>query len=367
MNWQWLRAWVFSSVVALVVGVGAVAAFTGWSVIDASPAVAQTQGSVPGGVRGGLSQSEMWRAVRGGIAGTVSIPDKQAGQLVQSDGDNWRAFKNGPLSQFGGWLLLATIVIIALFFALRGRIKIDHGPHPEGATIERFNSLERAVHWLTATSFIVLALTGLNMLYGRYILPDLIGKSAFASMTYYLKLGHHYIAFAFMFGLIIMFVMWVGHNIPKARDVQWFLIAGGLFSKNVHPEAGRFNGGQKLIFWLVMGGGLTLSISGLAMLMPGTIEPWAWTFKMINILGFDLPTELSSLQEMQVSVLWHGFTGLVMMAIIIGHIYIGSLGMEGAFDAVGSGQVDLNWAKEHHSIWVEEVQGADTSKQAPAE
>lgn len=329
-------------------------------------AEAQTQGNVPGRALGNLSDAEMWRAVRKGIRGTVTIPDAKAGQLVQSDGDTWRAAKNGPLAQAGGWTLLAIVIIVALFYLLRGRIAIDGGADPQGRTIERFNALERFTHWLTASSFIILSLTGLNVSYGRYVLKPILGADLFAATTYYGKLAHNYIAFAFMLGIVLMFVLWVGKNIPHMRDIKWLLVGGGLFSKGVHPDAGRFNGGQKIIFWSVVLGGGSLAISGLALMFPYEVTPWAATFKFLNAFGASLPTTLSTLQETQISVLWHFSIGVIMIAIIFGHIYIGSLGMEGAFDAVGTGHIDINWAKQHHNLWVADLE-AEESAQAESQ
>lgn len=350
-----IRGGMAAILVAALLGIGALAAGSGTALLSAQPAAAQEQGSVPGNVQGIRSDADLWRAIgQQEIVGQVSIPNKSAGRLVQRDGENWRNVKNGPLSVYGAWGLLGILILLVVFFAVRGRIKIDHGFDPQGRTIERFNALERATHWLTATSFIVLALTGLNILYGRYFLKPVIGDSAFGAITYYGKLAHNYLAFAFMAGIILMFVLWVRYNIPKMRDLKWLAIGGGLFSKGVHPEAGRFNAGQKIIFWAVILGGFSLSLSGIAMMWPFEVQPWAGTFAIINMLGFDLPTQLSPLQEAQLSVLWHSIVALVMIIIVIAHIYIGSVGMEGAFDAVGSGQVDLNWAKEHHSVWVEE-------------
>ncbi len=341
-------------VALLIYGVGA--GLTGNMNMATSGASAQTAGSVPGNWSGNVSDAEIWRQVRRGVEGTVSIPDKKAGTLVQSEGDNWRAFKNGWLSNFGGWLLLISIVVIAAFFLVRGRISIDAGPDMMGRTIERFNALERFTHWLTASSFIMLALTGLNLLYGRYILKPVIGADAFAALTQFGKFTHNYIAFAFMLGIFMMFVLWVRHNIPNMNDIRWLSVGGGLLSKGVHPPADRFNAGQKIIFWLIILGGTTSSLSGLALIFPFEITPWAATFTFMNAFGFDLPTQLTALQETQVSALWHGFTALVLISVVIGHIYIGSLGMEGAIAAVGTGHVDLNWAREHHGLWVAELE-----------
>ena len=152
-------------------------------------------------------------------------------------------------------------------------------------------------------------------------------------------------------------VLWVKDNIPRAIDLKWLAVGGGLFSKNVHPPAKKFNAGQKFIFWTVVIGGASLSVSGLALMFPFTFGIFAPTFGVLNLLGLGLPTTLTGIEEMQLSQLWHSVVAAIMIAIIISHIYIGSLGMEGAWDAMGSGMVDENWAREHHGLWVAEVKG----------
>jgi formate dehydrogenase subunit gamma len=314
-----------------------------------------TGGEVPGQSLGSASDSDLWRAVREGVQGSVSIPDSSAGVLIQSEGDNWRAVRNGPLTVAGGWIILGFVGLVALFFLLRGRIKIEAGA--SGRTIERFNNVERFTHWLTATTFIVLALTGLNILYGKHLLLPLLGPSIFASLTLAGKYAHNYLAFPFMLGVVLMFVLWVRHNLPNRYDMAWIAQGGGLFAKGVHPPSKKFNAGQKLIFWSVILGGLALSLSGLALLFPFTFAWWDATFSILSAIGVNLPTGLTAMEEMQLSQLWHGLVALIMIGIIIAHIYIGSLGMEGAFAAMGSGQVDENWAREHHNVWVAEIKG----------
>jgi formate dehydrogenase subunit gamma len=331
---------------------------------DTTAAESPTAGNVPGNVLGNTADSEFWRAIRRGEAGSVSIPNAQAGQLIQSEGDNWRAVRNGPVTVYGAWVMLGIVALIALFFAVRGRIRIDAGP--SGTTIERFNMIERTAHWITATSFIVLALTGLNILYGRHVLLPVLGPDIFAAITLAGKYAHNFLSFAFMVGIVLIFFLWVGRNIPGKKDLHWLAVGGGLFKKGVHPPAGKFNAGQKLIFWAVILGGVSISLSGLALLFPFQFALFGATFDVLNIFGLGLPADLTMMQEMQLSQLWHGVVALILTAIIIGHIYIGSLGMEGAFEAMGSGQVDLNWAKEHHSLWVKEVRSGSEAQQ-PAE
>jgi len=314
------------------------------------PAVAQEAGQVPGDALGNASDSELWRQLRGGAQGTVSIPDKKAGVMIRSQGELWRNWRNGPLSYFGIFLLVGTIMITAAFFAVRGRIRIDSGF--SGRLIERFNNLERFAHWLTAGTFIVLGITGLNTMYGRYLFGGPAGGSGefgamhrfFAAFTAYGKIAHNFLAFAFMLGLIISFVLWVRHNIPNRHDLKWLAVGGGLFN-------------QKILFWVVILGGLSMSLSGISLLFPFTFAMFAKTFAVLNVFGLGLPTDLSATEEMQLSQLWHALVSLVMIAIVIGHIYIGTLGMEGAFDAMGSGMVDENWAREHHGLWIAEMTG----------
>lgn len=358
---QLLAALGVAGILFYGLGVG----LTGSPGLEIAPAAAQTGGAVPGNWSGNVSDAEFWRTVRKGVQGTVSIPDKKAATLVQSEGDEFRALRNGLLSQIGGWMLLTAVIVIALFFAIRGRIRVDGGF--SGQTIERFNGVERAVHWLTASSFIVLALTGLNTLYGKYFLMPLIGQSAFATLAHYGKLAHNYIAFAFMIGLVLMFVMWVKDNIFDKYDVKWLMVAGGFFRKGSHPPSRRFNFGQKSIFWAVVLGGGSLALSGLSMMFPFEIPLFAGTFSVLNIFGFDLPTTLTALQETQLAVLWHGFMALVMISIIIAHIYIGSLGMEGAICAVSTGQVDINWVRENHDVWLDELELEGDAVRQPAE
>jgi formate dehydrogenase subunit gamma len=309
--------------------------------LTVGPVLAQS--TLPEPSRRDGNNAEMWRGVRQGVQGYVSIPNKQAGVLVQSEGELWRNWRNGPVSTWGSWGLLGIIVVLALFFAVRGRIRVESGF--SGRTIERFNGFERGVHWLTATAFILLALTGLVVLYGRYVLIPVLGPSAFSGLAQISKFIHNYVGFAFILGVVLTFVMWVPRNLPDRADLEWLKRGGGFFSKHSHPPARKFNAGQKLIFWSVVLFGGALCVTGILLLFP----MW-W----------------SGLQQMQTAQLVHAVLGLVMIAVIIAHIYIGTIGMEGAFDAMGSGRVDVNWAIEHHDLWVEELRQRRSPRQ-PAE
>lgn len=318
-------------------------------------------GEVPGNALGSTSDSELWRAVKSGTEGNVSIPDKKAGMLVQYEGQIWREIHNGMVPLYGAWAILGIIVLLAIFFALFGRVRIAGGP--AGITVTRFTALERGGHWLTAGSFVLLAVTGLNILYGRSVIIPIIGVEAYAVIAQWGKYIHNYVAFAFIAGLIFIFFHWVLHNIPNRHDLIWLMKGGGILFKNVHPPARKFNAGQKIIFWLTIFGGISVVMSGWALLFPFTTYLMTWSMEIAQAIGLDIPAWLglpdppySGMAEQQMNQVWHAAMGLFLTAVIIAHIYIGSLGMEGAFDAMGSGEVDLNWAREHHSLWVEELE-----------
>ncbi|HEY9055687.1 MAG TPA: formate dehydrogenase subunit gamma [Aurantimonas sp.] len=323
-----------------------------------------TGGAVPGDALGTTSDAEIWRAVREGVSGNVSIPDKKAAVLVQSEGESWRLLRNGPMFDYLGLAMIGTLILLALFFAIRGRIRVEHGL--AGVKIKRFSTIERTGHWLMALSFIILAISGLNVSFGRSVVMPVIGKEAFGPISEFLKLSHNYVAFAFMLGLGIAFVTWIVHNLPSRHDLVWLAHAGGLLSKGVHPPANKFNAGQKIIFWLVMLGGLSLAVSGWALLFPFEHTFFGDTFTGLASIGLDIPALLglpqppySAILEQQFNTVWHAVMAVFMVCVIFGHIYIGTIGMEGAFGAVGSGKVDLNWAREHHSLWVDELREKD--------
>jgi formate dehydrogenase subunit gamma len=306
----------------------------------ASPAITPALGQVSGTPQNPVASTatadelELQKALTGGrIAGRVSIPDGQSASLIQPEGREWRDFHNRTLAWVGGVAVLGMLGVVAVFYLGKGRIAIHGGR--SGRTITRFNIVERTAHWMTALSFIVLGLTGLNLTFGRHLLLPLVGPEAFATATLWGKYAHNYLAFPFTLGIVVMLLVWVKDNIPNRTDVAWFKAGGGLVGSG-HPEAGRFNGGQKMVFWITVLGGAAVAVSGYLL-----IFPFMWT----DIAG------------QQLAHIVHGVVSVLMIAAMIGHIYIGSLGMEGAFDAMGSGQVDLNWAKEHHSLWVQEEMG----------
>ena len=280
-----------------------------------------------------VQEEQLMRALQSGeaVSGRITIPDARAGDLIKPDNKNWAATHGGTVKTVNVVAILGMLAVLAGFYMYRGKIRIDSGP--SGRTIQRFNAVERFAHWLLAATFIILALTGLNLLIGRAVILPIVGESAFGTISAWGKIAHNYLAWPFMVALVLVFFAWVVHNIPNRLDIEWLKAGGGLFKKGVHPPAKKFNAGQKAIFWSVIIGGAALSFTGVMLLFPeiaGTSAQW------------------------QLYQVIHAIVAGIMTAVIVAHIYIGSVGMEGAFDAMGSGEVDLNWAKEHHSLWVEE-------------
>ena len=297
-----------------------------------------------------VQEDKLLNALKEGdkISGRISIPDPMASSLIQPAGRDWRDFQRNTLPWIAGVSILGMTLLLALFLMVRGRIRVDHGF--SGAKILRFASFERFTHWLTASCFIILALSGLNISFGRMLILPIFGAEAFSTLTAWGKIAHNYLAFPFMFGLAIMFVIWLKDNIPNRLDLEWIKKGGGMLKNGEHPPAKRFNAGQKGIFWIVIVGGLLMSLSGWFLLFPY------------------IPANVTALQFWTVI---HAVIAMLFIAVMLAHIYIGSVGMEGAFDAMGTGEVDLNWAKEHHALWVEEEQSKGhapgAARAAPAE
>ena len=323
------------------------------------------------GVLGGVSDPDLWRAIRFGSANISTQSRTPAAEtLIQDGGMWWLKYREGTLQNFATYLLGGTLVALAIFYLIRGRIRIDG--EKTGRTVTRFKAAERFGHWLLASSFIVLGVTGLISLFGRKFLIPALGLDGFSTIAVGTKWVHNNVSWAFIVALILIFFFWVMHNLPDRTDLNWIAKGGG-FLGGGHPPAKKFNVGQKLIFWSVILLGGSISLSGISLLFPFEINLFGATFDLMNSLGVpgwfgftELPTALSAQEEMQYVQLWHALVSLALTAIIIAHIYIGSIGMEGAFDAMGKGDVEEQWAREHHSIWAEEVTQAQTTKRKEA-
>ncbi len=288
-------------------------------------------------------RANYWRAVRDGQGGYSAVTGKsmdgevintETSMLINNGGQNWRQIRNGLIANYGGWFLFLVLIAILLFFAKVGRVPLQHGR--SGQTVQRWNAFERFVHWVTAISFIILAISGLSLLFGRAVLIPLLGYPGFAAWAGLAKGLHNFVGpWLFTPGVALMIILWIRHNIPNAEDLQWFAKGGGMVGHD-HPHAGFANAGEKVWFWFICTVGVAAIISGFFM---------------------DFPTWWSGSREgMQIASVVHAISSLLWIALWFGHAYIGTIGTEGALEGMTSGRVDVNWAKQHHDRWYEELQ-----------
>ena len=263
------------------------------------------------------------------ISGRCTIPDQKACTIEQPAGRDWRHFHEVTLRWIGAISILGMLALLVIFYLVRGMVRLEAGR--SGRVLVRFSAFERLVHWMTAACFILLAISGLNITFGRPLLLPLIGPDAFTAWSQWAKYAHNYLSFPFTLGVFAIFLMWVAGNIPNRVDVEWMKRGGGIVGHD-HPPADRFNAGQKMIYWVVVLGGTAIAVSGYILMFP---------FYGTNIA------------DMQVAQIVHGVAALLFVAVMLAHIYIGTIGMEGAFEGMWDGTVDVNWAKEHHRVWLE--------------
>jgi formate dehydrogenase subunit gamma len=265
------------------------------------------------------------------VEGQIVIPDQRESVLIQPAGRAWRYFHETISPWLDGILIGATLAALVAAYLLVGPIRLSAGR--SSRKVRRFGAGERFVHWLTAVSFIILGLTGLNMIFGKRLLMPLIGEEVFSTFSQDAKYVHDFMNFPFVIGITLIAALWLKDNIPEWLDLEWFRQGGG-FIGSKKPHARRFNAGEKAVFWLALGAGAAISISGYLMLFP---------FYVTNIAG------------MQIVQIIHSIVAILFISLILGHIYIGTIGMEGAFEGMWTGEVDFNWAKEHHDLWLKEV------------
>ncbi|MCA1500139.1 formate dehydrogenase subunit gamma [Bradyrhizobium sp. NBAIM14] len=273
------------------------------------------------------------------IQGRIDIPDVKASVLMQPMGRTWDYFHEVLLRWGGALVIVGTVAMLALAYLIMGRLRIEAGR--SGQTIVRFKAFERFCHWLTAVSFVLLGLTGLNVTFGKVLLRPLVGPELFSDISQIAKYVHNFTSFAFLTGLVLITVLFFKDNLLRKVDIDWVRQGGG-FIKSKHAPAGRFNLGEKFVYWLSVAAGLAVSVSGFVLLFP--------------FYGTDIA-------DMQIAQIAHAVVAILFIALILGHIYIGTLGMEGAFEAMGTGEVDINWAREHHDRWLTEklAEGRQTS------
>jgi len=293
---------------------------------DEKAVAAATQKDVP------HNAAATWREVRSGAPGFTTVRGTETGVLIQSQGNTWRAIRNGLITPYGGAVLLLVAASIALFYKKKGMIKLHHPK--TGRKVTRFTVNERRAHWLVAISFVCLAFSGIVLLFGKHIFLWLLGYTLFSWLGLISKNLHILAGFSFLVGVVLLFGLFWKDNLWHKSDAEWIRKAGGLTSGE-HIPSRRFNFGEKVWFW---GGlcffGLIMIASGLVLTFPNFFE-----------------AQRSAMQYAQII---HATSACLVIAMSLGHIYMGTIGMEGSFEAMKTGEVDEAWAKEHHEIWYEE-------------
>ena len=302
------------------------------------------------------NNAPMWRQVNSGVAGYSSLPKTQApeaGVLIQpfvqypgsrltNAGEAWRQVRNDWLIPYGGALILIVLGALALFYWRVGPIKLQN--KPTGRMLLRFTSFERSAHWANAIAFSILAISGLVMAFGKFFLLPLMGTTLFGWLTYLLKNAHNFAGPVFAVSLLIVIITFFRDNFPAKSDLSWLLKAGGMFSRH-EPKSGRFNAGEKIVFW----GGVFLL--GLIVVGSGLVMD-----KLIPGLGYERST-------MQLAHMVHSVSNILMVVMFMGHIYLGTLGTEGAYQGMRTGYVDETWAQEHHALWLEDIKSGKIAAQ----
>jgi formate dehydrogenase subunit gamma len=283
-------------------------------------------------------RANYWRAVREGLTGYTTVKGQETSTLIQNGGQNWRQARNGPVAALGAWLFGIVLVGLVAFHLTVGKARLEQRT---GRKILRWTVFERLLHWYVAILFILLALSGLSLLYGRAILIPMLGYSGFAAFAQFAKPLHDILALFFVLGLVIMLAVWFRENILHKVDWEWLKAGGGYAGKHIHAH--KVNGGEKIWFWILFIAGIGLMISGVILLFPN--------------LGFMRET-------MQSADIIHGICALILSAVVLGHIYLGTIGNEGSFEGMISGEVDEAWAKQHHDLWYEQTGGKGAAADA---
>jgi formate dehydrogenase subunit gamma len=294
------------------------------------------------------NNAPFWRGVHDSGKAPGSVNNLQAGErgvLVQpfvqypgtrntNAGEAWRQIRNWWIIPYGGALVVIVVFALGLFYWAKGPIR-THAPDT-GRVIERFTYFERAAHWANAIAFCILAISGLMMAFGKFLIMPLTGGLLFGWLTYALKTAHNFVGPLFAVSLVIIFLTFLHSNWPSRDDLRWLLKGGGMFG-GVEPPSHRFNAGEKIGFWLgVLVLGIVAVVSGFVL---DKVVP-----------GLD-PTR----PDMQVAHIVHAIAAMFIIVLFIGHIYMGTIGMRGAYRAMTTGYVDETWAREHHRLWYDDI------------
>ncbi|MGF1909678.1 formate dehydrogenase subunit gamma [Vibrio kasasachensis] len=302
------------------------------------PATAQESVPVAQKEMAQLAGTEFWKEVREGESGYTTSKFPEHGVLISTPGETWFVLKEKWMSPAGAVAIFGSIAMVIMAYVFVGPLMLSK-PRT-GKKMKRWSRLDRALHWSMAFTFLTLAFSGLMLVYGKHFLKPYVPDDFWGFVVMLAKQYHNYIGPLFFVLLTLVLLKWWRKSIPTMTDIRWFMKMGGMVGKHkgTHPSAGFSNGGEKAIYWLLIGFGAIAAVSGLIL---------------------DFPIFGQTRRDMEISNLVHMFSALILICGFIFHIYIGLFGMEGALEGMVTGEVDETWAKEHHDLWYEEVKAQE--------
>ncbi|MCL1043008.1 formate dehydrogenase subunit gamma [Shewanella marisflavi] len=290
------------------------------------------------------TEGQIWSELQAGATGYTTSHGEFHNQPINSYDLRVLELRSDWLAPALMAALFGMIIIFVLFIKVNGISKLHHGF--SGKMVYRWSKFDVSIHWLGAIPCLLLILTGLTLLAGRFFFQPYLGEGFWAGLVYGAKQIHDFMAIPFMIGWALMTTLWAKNQLPKMYDVKWFLVVGGYINfgpfKGKHPDAGFANAGEKMWFWAFALFGLIISASGMLLLFPNLFEP----SRTLSLIALVL----------------HSVSAIIICAFSIVHIFMATVMSEGGMECMVSGYCDENWASQHHNLWYDEIKANGTLK-----
>lgn len=204
--------------------------------------------------------------------------------------------------------------------------------HNSKQNLQRYTANERSNHWAVALLFILAGLSGMALFHpALFWLSNLFGGGTWT------RILHPFIGVAMAIMFVLMALRFAGRNRIKAHDRQWLSQWRKVMNNNEEgvPAAGKYNGGQKLLFWVLIVSMLMLLLSGVVI--------WREYFSGFFAIGL-----------IRLASVLHALFAFVLIASIVVHVYA-AIWVKGSVGAMTSGKVSWAWARKHHKLWYDEM------------
>ncbi|WP_425439838.1 formate dehydrogenase subunit gamma [Paraferrimonas sedimenticola] len=281
--------------------------------------------------------ADMWRAAKSGQAGYTTSNSPFHGALINQYPAERLTYRSDYLAPAIMLSVFGVILIFAAFVAVNGPSRLEKGF--SGVEIKRWSKFDVWLHWIGAIPCLLLILTGLTLLGGRYFIQPWVGEAGWAAIVNFSKQTHDVMAIPFIVGWFLMTILWMKNQFLASYDFKWFLVVGGYLNfgpfKGKHPDAGFANAGEKLWFWTFAFAGGAIVVSGIIMLFPNWVEP----SRSLSMLA----------------IIIHGASSVLIAAFTVVHIFMATVMSEGGMECMVSGYCDENWAKQHHNVWYDDL------------